>query len=166
MSVRKSCVTSFEVLCGLTDAGVFNLVCIESVDLNVQTQKTKQNKTHHSEGGGLICCCHCVTETLLFWEKEILSQTHKQHGGVFCCGFKGYTIYLEMKINECTLDTPWFTLSHAFMIASLRWELNLDKNKLMGYIHILYLNTTLLEVDKMVSSLRYFCIWRRRICTF
>lgn len=77
MSVRGSCVTSFEVLCGLTDAGVFNLTCMESVNLNVQTQKTKR-------GRGLICYCHCVIESLLFWEKEILSQTHKQHGGVFC----------------------------------------------------------------------------------
>lgn len=106
MSVRESCVTSFEVLCGLTDAGVFDLTCTESVDLNVQTQKTKQNAPFR--GGGLICYCHCVTESLLFWEKEI-SQTHKQHVGVFClqnrCGSKGYTIYLEIKINECTVDT-------------------------------------------------------------
>lgn len=50
MSVRESCMTSFEVLGGLTDAGVFNLTCTESVNLNVQTRKTKQNKMHHSEG--------------------------------------------------------------------------------------------------------------------
>lgn len=124
MSARESCVTSFEVLCGLTDAGVFILTCIENVGLNVRIQKNKAKTKRTIRGGGLICYRHCITESLLSWEKEILPQTHKQHGGVFClqnrCGFKGYTIYLEMKINEYTLNTTRFILTHAFTIASLR----------------------------------------------
>lgn len=170
MSVRESCVTSFKVLCGLTGAGVLNLTCIESVDLNVQTQKAKQNKTHHSEGEDWFVIVTALLKVYFSGKKEILSQTHKQHVGVFClqnrCGFKGYTIYLEIKINEYAVDTTWFILSHASKIASLRWEINLDKNKLMGYVHILYLKTTLLEVDKMASFLRYFYMWRQRICAF